>query len=212
MQRIRRNEAGGNPFVIAIATVHDASADSVRTLLDSGIDDLLVKPKPVLHIIDRIDHMVMDRRGFVVTMGYVGPSRRSAKRANTDSSDATLNAPNTLYSKVVDKMDDEQIRQLLDQAKTGLQDKMAQHPLLGIDRLIERTQAYSRSGNGADELRRDFEYLTALGIEMSSRYRGNRLHPYRRSGDGARQPLQARRRQRPRGTADPRSRSAVPIG
>jgi DNA-binding response OmpR family regulator len=171
MQRIRRNEAGGNPFVVTIATVHDASADSVRTLLDSGIDDLLVKPTPVQHVMDRVDHMISNRRGFVVTTGYVGPSRRSARRTG-DTGEATLNAPNTLHCKVIDKMDAAELGEILSQATNGLQEKMAQHPLLGIDRLIQRTQAYSRSGDGADELRRDFGYLTALGMEMSARYRG----------------------------------------
>jgi DNA-binding response OmpR family regulator len=171
MQRIRRNEAGGNPFAITISTVHEASADGVRTLLDSGIDDLLVKPTPVPHVMSRIDHMINHRRAFVVTMGYVGPSRRSARRTE-DTGEAVLNAPNTLRCKVFDKLDEGEVRDLLDQAKTGLQDKMAQHPLLGIDRLIQRTRAYSRSGTGAEELRRDFGYLTALGLEMSERYRG----------------------------------------
>ncbi len=171
VQRIRRNDMGGNPFAVVIATVHDASMDGVRTAMDSGVDHLLLKPTPVTRIMDRIDHLIWERQPFVVTKGYVGPTRRSRKRANDDR-DIVLNIPNTLRGKVVDKMGNERVRRLIDQGVAHLEEKMEPHPLLGIDRLVQRTISYSQSGFGAEGLQRDFAFLKDIGDELSQRYRG----------------------------------------
>jgi hypothetical protein len=62
---------------------------------------------------------------------------------------------------------------MVKQATTSLQEKMEQHPLLGIDRLIARTLAYTKGAGGGDDLRRDFGYLMDLGNQLASRYRGS---------------------------------------
>lgn len=170
LQRLRRNDVGGNPFATVIATVHDATPEGVRAVLDSGVDDLLLKPAPVGRIVERIDNLARERRPFVVTEGYVGPSRRGARRAGDDG--AVLDVPNTLRCRVVDKMGDERLNRMIDQARIGLRRKMVQHPLLGIDRLIHRALTSGQQNAGADELRRDFAYLTRLGEELGRRYRG----------------------------------------
>ncbi|HEY1722503.1 MAG TPA: response regulator [Magnetospirillaceae bacterium] len=171
VQRIRRNDMGGNPFAIVIGTLHDATMDGVRTAMDSGVDHLLLKPAPVARIVDRIDHMIWERQPFVVTKGYVGPSRRSRKRANDDKN-IVLNIPNTLRGKVVEKVGAERVQRMITQGVASLEQKMEKHPLLGIDRLVQRTIAYSQNGFGADGLKRDFAFLMEIGVELSQRYRG----------------------------------------
>ncbi len=171
VQRIRRNDMGGNPFAVVVATVHDASMDGVRTAMDSGVDHLLLKPVPVTKIMDRIDHLIWERQPFVVTKGYVGPTRRSRKRAD-DNKDIVLNIPNTLRGKVVEKMGDQRTRRLIESAVVSLEEKMERHPLLGIDKLVQRTISYSQNGYGAETLKRDFAFLMEIGVELSQRYRG----------------------------------------
>ncbi len=171
LQRLRRNDLGGNPFTVVLATAHDASMNGIRTVLDAGVDDLLLKPVSINRIIERIDTLVWDRKPFVVTGGYVGPTRRAAKRS-TDNYEITIDAPNTLRGKVVEKMDEKTITQMVHQAVNSLHEKMDQHPLLGIDRLIARTLAYSANGGSADDLKRDFGYLMDIGQQLSTRYRG----------------------------------------
>jgi len=168
MQRIRQNALGGNPFVVVIATLQDASLSQVQMALNGGVDDLLRRPAPAKRIIDRIDYLVKDRKPFVTTRGYVGPTRRSFSRANDDAE--LLEVPNTLRSKVVDKVSDAKLKKAIRSAVAGLKEKMAQHPLSGIDRLIQRALAWQ--GGGGEELRRDFVYLNALALDMSSHYRG----------------------------------------
>jgi hypothetical protein len=162
---------GGNPFAMVIATVHDASMDGVRAAMDSGVDHLVLKPTPVMRILDRIDHLMWERQPFVVTKGYVGPTRRSRKRADDDKQ-IVLKVPNTLHGKVVDKMGPDRLRRMVDQAVLSLEEKMEQYPLLGIDRLVQRTVAYSQGHGHVEELRRDFAFLMDIGVELSQRYRG----------------------------------------
>ena len=171
VQRVRRNDMGGNPFAVVIGTVHDASMDGVRAAMDSGVDHLLLKPAPVARIVERIDHLIWERQPFVVTKGYVGPTRRSRKRANDDKA-IVLNVPNTLRGKVIDKMGQDRVQRAITQGVASLEEKMEKHPLLGIDRLVQRTIAYSQNGFGADGLKRDFAFLMEIGVELSQRYRG----------------------------------------
>ncbi len=171
LQRLRRNDLGGNPFTAVLATVHDASMNGIRGVLDAGVDDLLLKPVSINRIMDRIETLVWDRKPFVVTNGYVGPTRRGVKR-ESDKLEFAIDAPNTLRGKVVEKMDEKTIAQMIGQAVHSLEEKMEQHPLLGIDRLIERTLSYSARGGSAEDLKRDFGYLMELGLKLSTRYRG----------------------------------------
>jgi DNA-binding response OmpR family regulator len=169
MQRIRRNALGGNPFVVVIATLQDASLAQVQNALNGGVDDLMRRPAPSKRIVDRIDYLVKDRKPFVTTSGYVGPTRRSFVRPDDEDSEL-LRVPNTLRSKVVDKVPDAKLKMAIQTAVIGLAEKMNQNPLSGIDRLIHR--ALSWEGGSGEELRRDFTYLYKLALEMSNHYRG----------------------------------------
>lgn len=169
MQRLRKNDLGGNPFAVVIATVQDASLGQVRDVLNGGVDDLLRRPAPAKKIVDRIDYLVKDRKPFVATRGYVGPTRSGLTQSGADAGEL-VEVPNTLRSKVVEKKTDAQLRKAITAAAVGLMEKMAEHPLAGIDRLIQRALTW-RDGSG-DDLRRDFNRLTALSLEMSSHYRG----------------------------------------
>jgi len=179
LQRLRRNDLGGNPFTIVLATVHDASMNSIRAVLDAGVDDLLLKPVAINRILDRIDTLVWDRKPFVVTNGYVGPTRRGAQRP-TDKDEVEIDAPNTLRGKVVEKMDEQEIELMVHQAVNTLEEKIELHPLLGIDRLIARTLACRNGAGNAEALKQDFGQLMALGLDLANRYRGT---PYAHIGE-----------------------------
>lgn len=172
LQRIRRNDVGGNPFVVVIATVHDASLNRVQAVLNGGVDDLLLKPVRVNRMVDRIDHFVRERKPFVVTNSYVGPTRRTHLRSQRD--DRTyLRVPNTLRSKVVDKANQDRVRQMIERTVLDLKVKFVQHPISRIDRLIQRALTYGDGPVPGDALRRDFIELTDASLELHRHYAGS---------------------------------------
>jgi len=172
MQRIRKNAIGGNPFVVVIATLQDASMGTVQGALNGGVDDILRRPAPSKKVIDRLDLVMKNRKPFVTTRGYVGPTRRSFVRS--DETSEFIEVPNTLRAKVVDKLPDAQLQRAIEEAVVEVGKKVTEHPLAGIDRLIQRTLAWQ--GGDEDEMRRDLAHLIALSVEMSEHYRGTALN------------------------------------
>ena len=173
MQHIRQNAMGGNPFVVVIATLHEPSMAQVQGALNGGVDDLLRRPAPSKKIIDRIDLLMKDRKPFVTTRGYVGPTRRSFMR--TEDEGEFIEVPNTLRAKVVDKIPDAQLVRSIQMAVEEVAKKINEHPLAGIDRLIQRTLAW-QAGGDEDEMRNDLAHLAALSTEMSDHYRNTPLN------------------------------------
>jgi len=173
MQRIRQNAMGGNPFVVVIATLQDASIGQVQGALNGGVDDILRRPAPSKKVIDRIDLLMRDRKPFVTTRGYVGPTRRSFVRTDDEKSEF-IEVPNTLRGKVVDKVPDAKLARAIERAVVEVSKKVTEHPLAGIDRLIQRTLAWH--GGNEDDMRRDLAHLIALSMEMADHYRNSPLH------------------------------------
>src|SRR5579871_2695448 len=103
MQRIRRSAEGGNPFVVVIATVNEATLGQVQNVLSGGVDDLVRRPIAAKKVVDRIDYLVRNRKPFIATQGYVGPTRGKQAQAG-DGGGVLVEVPNTLRSKVVDKV------------------------------------------------------------------------------------------------------------
>ena len=167
MQRIRQNGLGGNPFVVVIATLDEPSPGQVQQALNGGVDDLMGKPAQAKKIVDRVDFLVKGRKPFIATSSYVGPTRANFAAAGAEGD--LIEVPNTLRSKVVEKASDLAVRRAIVNAAAELKEKIAEHPLTGIDRLIRRALA-SHSVDDR-ELRSYFANLHALCQELGGHYR-----------------------------------------
>lgn len=86
IQNLRQNAAGYNPFLVIIVTAWKNSQALARQVINSGADDLVLRPFSPTLIEQRIRAQVDRRKGFVVTADYVGPDRRgdSQRVSNVD--------------------------------------------------------------------------------------------------------------------------------
>ncbi|MEE2524914.1 response regulator [Hyphobacterium sp. HN65] len=107
VRMIRRGEATPNPYSVIALTSWTRKGGHVRQAIESGADDVIVRPFSTQFAEDRIRTMVRDRKSFVVTSDYVGPDRRSGDRAALDKDCVAV--PNTLSAKAVG--DEEQLRE-----------------------------------------------------------------------------------------------------
>ncbi|WP_341705387.1 response regulator [Ferrovibrio sp.] len=96
---LRHGELSDNPFVPVIVATWDASRPVVRRIIDSGADDILVKPLSTQAISGRIQALASGRKPFVVTADYIGPDRRRSG-GRSDNSAALLAVPNPLRAKL----------------------------------------------------------------------------------------------------------------
>jgi len=112
IQSMRQGAPGFNPFVIIIVTAWDKNAALVQRVVNSGADDLLLRPFSTTLLAQRIEAHAAKRKSFVITSDYVGPDRR---KDNTRASNVELFAPpNSLKMKAVERLSAEETAQRLE--------------------------------------------------------------------------------------------------
>jgi len=96
---LRHHKWGKNPFVPIITVTNDPNTETVKLVLESGADDLLIPPISTNQLLSRIDGLARHRKQFVVTTDYVGPTRRS-NNPSRGAEIPMIDVPNTLKEKV----------------------------------------------------------------------------------------------------------------
>lgn len=100
VKRIRVGKVGINPFIPIIALLPESQVQSAKTLVDAGVDDLILKPLPAATLLQKVKVIAERRKPFVVTSEYIGPDRRKEVRADDPNAIPQFEVPNTLRSKV----------------------------------------------------------------------------------------------------------------
>jgi DNA-binding response OmpR family regulator len=112
IQALRQGTEGFNPFIVIIATAWEKTAGLISRVVNSGADDLLLRPFSTAVLQNRIDAHIQRRKGFVVTTDYVGPDRRLDQ---TRSSNVELfDPPNSLRMKTKERLTPEEAAQRLE--------------------------------------------------------------------------------------------------
>ena len=113
IQQLRQGAAGYNPFIVIMVTAWEKSSALITKVVNSGADDLLLRPFSTSLLGARIEAHIERRKGFVITTDYVGPDRRrdvGRGAANAEMFDP----PNSLKMKAKDKMSADIIAKKLD--------------------------------------------------------------------------------------------------
>ncbi|MBC8241296.1 MAG: hypothetical protein ISR50_11040 [Alphaproteobacteria bacterium] len=94
---IRHRRSGLDPFLPILLTAWDARLKSVRLVIDSGVDDMLLHPFSINQMRARIEALINARKPFVVTEDYFGPDRRASSGIQADPS--SIIVPNALLAR-----------------------------------------------------------------------------------------------------------------
>lgn len=98
VRSVRDGELGANPFLSVLLTTWPRGKTEIRKALDSGADDVVLRPFSTGQLLDRVRLLASANRPYVVTSDYVGPDRRrSPDRGPSLNSFA---APNLLKARV----------------------------------------------------------------------------------------------------------------
>ncbi len=112
IQQLRQGTAGHNPFLIVIVTAWDKNNSLVRRVVNSGADDLILRPFSTAQLNTRILAQVERRKGFVITTDYVGPDRRNDPERASDID--LFVPPNSLKMKAKERLTADEITKRLD--------------------------------------------------------------------------------------------------
>lgn len=135
--RVRQYQLGTNPFIVVITMALDPSRDEIMQIIDSGSDDLLLKPISAGILKDRVNYLINDRKKFVVTSDYIGPTRRAQHREGTVEI-PEFEVPNPLQAKAMGEMDDEFFQQEVDRFSTILNEQKMERNAVQIAYLVDR--------------------------------------------------------------------------
>lgn len=97
IRSLRYNEFGMNPFVPIVGTTWATNRNSIRRIIDSGVDCVLIKPLSAGAVAKYVDRLSRSRKSFVVTSSYIGPDRRN--EPERESGVPLMEVPNTFQSK-----------------------------------------------------------------------------------------------------------------
>ncbi len=123
IQQLRQGAAGYNPFIVIMVTAWEKSSALITKVINSGADDLLLRPFSTALLGTRIEAHIERRKRFVITTDYVGPDRRhDAARAQDGE---LFDPPNSLRMKAKDRIPPDAVAKRLDSELQMAREKLA---------------------------------------------------------------------------------------
>lgn len=166
IHQLRHDSSGANPFLPIITLTSDPTADLVRRIVNSGSDDLLMKPMSATQLQERIITMVQSRKPFVVTSDYIGPTRRKA--SDRDSKIQLVKVPNILREKATGDVLGKGYQQAVDDMVSEINLQKLERYAFQIKYLADRIVPALESGNVSDEV---IGYIKRMGFVVSDAQR-----------------------------------------
>ena len=114
MIQMLRQGANGvyNPFLVIMVTAWEKTTALVSRVVNSGADDLILRPFSTTVLGQRVETHIERRKSFVITTDYVGPDRR---RDNSRASNVDLfEPPNSLKLKAKFRLSPDEVAARLD--------------------------------------------------------------------------------------------------
>jgi DNA-binding response OmpR family regulator len=171
VQDVRHGRAGGNPFIVLIAVSKPIDEAAVARVLASGVDDVIVKPIDATTLVRRIAAFARGRKPFIVSSGYIGPSRRAGRRDDGSDDDALVEVPNTIRAKVALRCGDDEIARQVKDGRANL----GAHGTLNSVRVLARLtrKLLHLQGDFAlvEQSRRVLRLLANKATEVAMAYR-----------------------------------------
>ena len=170
-RRIRHHEAGDNPFLVVITMMEERTSEAIREVIDAGTDDLLSKPISPAQLIERVNILTRERKRFVVTTDYVGPTRRSASRPGSQVI-PEFGVPNPLRLKATGKYDAETLRREIDEVAHTINEQKLERHAYQTGYLVDNILPLYGDGDADEGVIEHLERLLFVSEDISRRLSG----------------------------------------
>jgi hypothetical protein len=168
---LRQGGSGENPFIVIIVTAWEKSTGLINRVVNSGADDLLLRPFSTALLGQRIEAHIDRRKGFVITTDYVGPDRR--RDPSRASNTGIFDPPNSLKMKARDKLTANAVSRKLDAELRAARKKLHVEKLKRDSFqvcILWRLAQEQRPGTAG--LQVDYQRLTSLAQSIENRCQG----------------------------------------
>jgi DNA-binding response OmpR family regulator len=173
VQDVRHERLGGNPFIVLIATTKPTDERAVARVLESGVDDVIVKPADAATLVKRIGAFARGRKPFVVSSGYIGPSRRAGRRDDGSDDDALVEVPNTLRAKVAHRQNPDDVARQVQAGRANLTARQAQGGVRVLARVTRKLVQLQQDTALVEQSRRSLRLLANKATEVTMTYRNS---------------------------------------
>ena len=168
---IRHQRVGKNPFMVVITLIDAPEKEVVMKVMDSGSDDIIIKPISAGKLLDRVTMLARERKLFVVTTDYIGPDRRSGHRAGTIDI-PKIEVPNPVKAKVSGDTDMDKLQSAIDAVAQVVNEQKMERHAFQIDYLVNIVVPIYRDGNVTKEIIPHLDRLLFVSQDISRRLEG----------------------------------------
>ena len=169
IKELREGRIGSNPFVPTIVTSWQGIESRVRRVIDSGSDDLIIKPNSPEQVLLRIGLLAHRRKPFIVTSDYIGPDRR----ADADPEVPRIVVPNTLQAKATGQpLDQHTLQRAIKSALRDVNEERLKRHATAVAQLVATLVPAYRTGQADGRTLMAAERLLAVARDASARLRG----------------------------------------
>ncbi len=170
---LRNGKIGNNPFMAILTLTAEPSKDLVSRVLNSGSDDLLTKPMSASQLKDRITNLVNQRKPFVVTSDYIGPTRRDSE--NRGDSIPLLEVPNTLREKAIGTLNNRKSTKEIEEAIKQINLQKLKQYGVQIVYLVEHILTAISAGENDEHTQQQIKQLNFVAHDTGRRLVGTDL-------------------------------------
>ncbi len=172
---IRHGLVGDNPFIIAIILVSQSDINKVEGVIDSGVDDVQIKPIKENLLQSRILALANCRKRFVVTTDYIGPDRRPKGAVEPGTIEVPLiKAPNPLQVRISDRHGNMSAQRAIAGAVTIINEQKIERHAYSIDWLMQKIGKIQSGELATDalDMKDQFTRLHKISEDIVSRLNG----------------------------------------
>ncbi len=181
VEKIRHRRIGDNPFLAIIVTIWNPGRQLVQRVVNSGADDLLVKPISPAQLMGRINALVDYRKPFLVTSDYIGPDRRKnrsdkdgAAEGEDEAESMLIDVPNTLRAKARgETIDPQEMQALIDQAMYQVNEQRLKRHSYQIAFLVNLIVPAYKENRYGPEIEAHIARLADIANDIGARLAGS---------------------------------------
>jgi len=170
VRQIRNHKIGDNPFIIAIFITDTPTQKMISKAINSGVDDILLKPISTKIVYNRVLHLVSSRKPFVVTSTYIGPDRHKTPRE--DSKVPLIDVPNPLKIKATGEDSAERIQEEIDKFTKEINAQKMERNAAHIDYLVNFIHPHYSGGEPDKQIVQHLDDLRMASEDINRRLRG----------------------------------------
>ena len=167
---LRNGNVGNNPFLVVLTLTAEPTKELVRKVIDSGSDDLLTKPMSAAQLKSRIVTLIEQRKPFVVTSDYIGPTRR--ENGSRGALIPLINVPNALREKATGVNDEQNSRETIEATIRLINLQKLKQYTVQITYLAHTIVSALNADDDAEEIRQHIKRLGVIAQDTGRRFIG----------------------------------------